>query len=239
MVHISEPKPHNHKINGIYLKDFVYGAIDGTITTFAIVAGVAGAALSPSIVLILGFANLLADGFSMAISNYLSIKAERAFAERTRKREIWEVENIPNEERAEIREIFQKKGFRGKQLDDIVHITTSNREHWVDMMMHEELGILTGNNDPKKHAIATFSAFVIVGFVPLFAYVISYFIPVFQENTFVISALLTSGTFFLVGAAKTFFTKQNWFISGIQTFFIGGFAAIVAYMIGSFLKGIV
>lgn len=238
MVHISEPEPHHHD-NGIYLKDLVYGAIDGTVTTFAVVAGVAGASLSPTIVLILGFANLFADGFSMAISNYLSIKADRAYAERARKREMWEVENTPDEEREEIREILSKKGFTGEQLDTAVGVITSNKQHWIDTMMHEELGILIGNNDPKKHALATFLSFVGIGFIPLLAYVLSYFFPFFSENTFAISALLTSGTFFLVGAAKTFFTKQNWAISGFRTFFIGGLAAVVAYVVGAFIKTLV
>src|SRR3989344_3143159 len=59
-----------------YLPEFVYGGIDGAVTTFAVVAGAVGATLSPAIVLILGFANLLADGFSMAVSNYLSTKSQ-------------------------------------------------------------------------------------------------------------------------------------------------------------------
>jgi len=66
------------KIIDKYLPEFVYGSIDGTVTTFAIIAGVAGANLSPAIVLILGFSNVFADGFSMASSNYLSEKSHRA-----------------------------------------------------------------------------------------------------------------------------------------------------------------
>jgi VIT1/CCC1 family predicted Fe2+/Mn2+ transporter len=61
-----------------YLAEFVYGATDGTVTTFAVIAGTVGASLNPSIVLILGFANLFADGFSMAISNYLAAKSQTA-----------------------------------------------------------------------------------------------------------------------------------------------------------------
>jgi VIT1/CCC1 family predicted Fe2+/Mn2+ transporter len=74
------------------IEDFVYGAIDGSVTTFAVVAGVVGAALSPSIILILGFANLFADGFSMAIGNYLGTKSQKEYIEKERKREEWEIE---------------------------------------------------------------------------------------------------------------------------------------------------
>ena len=96
---------------GGYLRDFVYGANDGIITTFAVVAGVAGANLSASVVLILGFANLLADGFSMAMSNYLGEKSNRDFVATERGREEWEVERLPEEEREEIRKIYRAKGF--------------------------------------------------------------------------------------------------------------------------------
>jgi VIT1/CCC1 family predicted Fe2+/Mn2+ transporter len=75
------------------VENFVYGAIDGAVTTFAIVTGVVGASLSPSIIIILGFANLLADGFSMAIGNYLAVKTENVFIHKERKREEWEIDN--------------------------------------------------------------------------------------------------------------------------------------------------
>ena len=87
---------------GSYLSDFVYGGIDGSVTTFAIVAGVIGASLSPTIVLILGFANLFADGFSMAVGNYLSTKSRKEYADKIRKSEEHSVINIPEEETEEI-----------------------------------------------------------------------------------------------------------------------------------------
>src|SRR3989338_11700083 len=90
-----------------HFEDFTYGSIDGAVTTFAVVAGVVGASLSPSIVLILGFANLLADGFSMAASNYLSEKAKLQYVDKLRKREIWEMENMRKHEVQEIRDIYK------------------------------------------------------------------------------------------------------------------------------------
>ncbi|HET6716243.1 MAG TPA: VIT1/CCC1 transporter family protein [Nitrososphaeraceae archaeon] len=91
------------------IENFVYGAIDGAVTTFAIVTGVIGASLSPSIIVILGFANLLADGFSMAIGNYLAIKTQNEFIQRERKREEWEIDNRIDEEKQEIRDIYIAK----------------------------------------------------------------------------------------------------------------------------------
>ena len=95
-----------------YLPDFVYGGIDGSVTTFAIVAGVTGASLSPTIVLILGFANLFADGFSMAVSNYLSSKSKKEFADKIRKSEEDSIKNIPEEEIQEIGRYLPRRVFR-------------------------------------------------------------------------------------------------------------------------------
>ena len=124
------------------IENFVYGAIDGAVTTFAIVTGVIGASLSPSIIVILGFANLLADGFSMAIGNYLAIKTQNEFIQRERKREEWEIDNRIDEEKQEIRDIYSKKGFKEDLLEEIVRIITSRRKVWIDTMMREELGLI-------------------------------------------------------------------------------------------------
>ena len=108
------------------IEDFVYGATDGAVTTFAVVAGVVGAALSPSIILILGFANLFADGFSMAIGNYLGSKSQKEYMEKERRREEWEIDNLVEQEKQEIRDIYTKKGFKAELLDEIVNVITSS-----------------------------------------------------------------------------------------------------------------
>ena len=130
------------------IEDFVYGATDGAVTTFAVVAGVVGAALSPSIILILGFANLFADGFSMAIGNYLGSKSQKEYMEKERRREEWEIDNLVEQEKQEIRDIYTKKGFKAELLDEIVNVITSRRKVWVDTMMREELGLIEDKKQP-------------------------------------------------------------------------------------------
>ncbi|MGB2691639.1 MAG: VIT1/CCC1 transporter family protein, partial [Thermodesulfobacteriota bacterium] len=192
----------NKDVISKYLPDFVYGGIDGSVTTFAIVAGVTGASLTPSIVLILGFANLFADGFSMAVGNYLSTKSKREYADKIRKSEEDSIANIPEEETQEIREIFSEKGFSGQQLDDAVEIITSNQDVWVDTMMKDEFGIFEDQTSPLKSAFVTFLSFNLIGFIPLLAYVLSYFSDSFRSNTFTFSIILTSIAFFIVGSVK-------------------------------------
>ena len=94
-----------------YLGDFILGAVDGTVTTFAVVSGVVGAELSVGVAIILGFANVLADGFSMAVGNFLKTKSEHELVAKARQREERHIDRDPSAERAEIREIFKAKGF--------------------------------------------------------------------------------------------------------------------------------
>ena len=88
-----------------YLGEFVYGGIDGSITTFAVVAGAVGAGLDSSVIIILGFANLFADGFAMSIGAFLAAKSEKENYEKHKKIEYWEVDNLPEKEKEEIRDI--------------------------------------------------------------------------------------------------------------------------------------
>ena len=109
-----------------YLKDFIYGAIDGAVTTFAVVSGVAGAGLSIKIVIILGLANLFGDGFSMAVGNFLGTRAEEQLREQARKEEEFHIQEIPQGEREEIRQIFAAKGFAGRELEKVVEVITAD-----------------------------------------------------------------------------------------------------------------
>lgn len=154
-----------------YLPDFIFGGVDGLVTTFAVVSGVVGASLAPSVILILGFANLFADGFSMAVSNYLSSRSEE------------DLEQNQN----------NKKAFYA--------------------------------------ALVTFTAFIVIGFIPLFSFIVD-----FGENNFLISTILTLLAFSLVGYIKAYVTGKSKFVSAIQTLLVGTLAAAIAYIIGYLLS---
>jgi VIT1/CCC1 family predicted Fe2+/Mn2+ transporter len=162
-----------------YLPEFVYGSIDGIVTTFAVVAGAIGASLSANVILILGFANLFADGFSMAISNYLSNRSD------------------------------------------------------------EDLRNVKKDKKPYKSALMTFVSFVIVGFIPLLFFVLALFYPSLSENAFIYATILTAIAFFLVGAVKGLVVNKKCCWSAIETLVIGSIAALIAFLVGHYLKWLV
>lgn len=223
-----------------HFEDFIYGSIDGTVTTFAIVAGVVGASLSPGIILILGFANLFGDGFSMAAANYQATRARLEYIEMRRKQEEWEIENLEKEEKQEIRDIYSKKGFKAELLEEIVRIITSRRKVWIDTMMKEELGLIEDEKKPLDSSISTFIGFNVIGIIPLLPFVIFLFLGT-QPNSdaFFYSSAFTLAAFFVVGMIKGKVVKKSTFRSGVFTLIIGGNAALVAYLVGYFLHFLV
>lgn len=229
-------EPHRSG-GGQYIKSFVYGGLDGTITTFAVVAGVAGASLSTSVILILGFANLFADGIAMAFGDFLSTRAEQQYAAGERKREEWELENYPEGEKKELREIYQEKGLNEEDATTLVDILAKHPEVMVDTMMVTELGILEGDDSPVKNAAVTFTSFVVFGFVPLFVFVLM------RVTGLEIDALpwacgLTAATLFCLGVLKGRFSMVPWWRSGIEMLFLGGLAAVAAYFVGRALESL-
>jgi VIT1/CCC1 family predicted Fe2+/Mn2+ transporter len=230
--------PEEHKTSGQYMKSAVYGGLDGVITTFAIVAGVAGASLSAGVVLILGFANLIADGLSMAIGDYLSTKAEQEYHAAERRREAWEVKNYPAGEKQELMEIYRAKGLSEKEAKSVVETFAKHEEAWVDIMMVEELGIVESDESPMKNARITFISFICFGFLPILAYVLSLWFGLFADNIFVVACVLTGMTLFTLGALKVKFTGKNWFFSGSEMIIIGGIASAAAYLVGFLLSGL-
>jgi vacuolar iron transporter family protein len=221
-----------------YLHDFIYGAIDGAVTTFAVVAGVQGANLDETVVIILGVANLIADGFSMAVSNFLGSRAERQRRERARREEELHIREVPEGEREEVRQIFASKGFAGEDLERVVDVITSDRELWTETMMSEELGFGTADPNEFRAALSTLVAFITVGSLPLMVFVYDLAGLGSVENAFAWSAVMTGIAFFVVGALKSRFVDQAWWRSGAETLVIGGLAAALAYAAGSLLQGI-
>ena len=221
-----------------YLSDFVYGGIDGAVTTFAVVSGVAGAGLSPIVILVLGLANLLGDGFSMAAANFLGIRADHQRLHRVREEERREIELHPEGEIEEVRQIYAAKGLGGETLELVVEAITADRERWVDTMLTEEHGLALEARSPWRAAGMTFVAFFVVGAVPLVPFVFGNTGLDFAD-AFASSTVLVACSLFGVGALKARFVDQPWWRDGIETLAVGGVAAALAYAVGWSLRGLV
>ncbi len=221
-----------------YLGEFVYGGIDGCVTTFAVVAGSVGANLSSSIIIILGFANLLADGFAMSIGAYLSTKSEKDNYNKHRKIEAFEVETMPEIERDEIRQIYAEKGFKGDLLEQVVEVITSNKNRWIDVMMKEELEMMKIQKSPLYIGLVTYLSFLLIGLVPLIIYVIDYIDPI-ESDPFVIASLLTAGGFLIIGWMKSVVNQTSKWRGMLETILLGALAALVAYYVGDFLEHVI
>lgn len=209
------------------LRDVIYGAIDGSVTTFAIVAGVAGAGLSPFVIVALGFANVLADGFSMAVGNFSGTKAEADNARRLRAVEERHLVTDPDGERRELRQILSNMGLDGEVLEQATDAIARNRGAWIDLMMEREYGVGQLEPSPLRAALATFFAFLGAGLVPLLPFVLG------LENAFRLSVGMTLAVFFAIGALKSHWSLAPWWRSGAETLAMGSAAAGIAYAVGT------
>jgi len=223
-----------------YIGSLVYGALDGIITTFAVVSGVAGAALAPQIIIILGLANVFADGFSMATGAYLSEKSENEYYLRERQREAWEVEHFPDGEKEELYQLYKAQGYPEEDARKMVEIKSRDHKRWVDAMMLEELNLMPAESNPLTSALVTFGAFIVAGLLPLLVYLIDWALPVTiaPQIAFYASIGLSALALFGLGAAKVMVTERSPIRSGMEMLLVGGLAAGVAYLVGMLLKGI-
>lgn len=218
-----------------YITEFVYGGIDGAITTFAVVAGATGANADLYWIIIFGFANLIADGFSMSVGNFFSVKTERENFEKHKSTEYWEVDNLREREVEEIREIYAAKGFKGELLEQVVAVITADKDVWVDTMMKEELEMTKDGKTPFKTALATFLSFNLIGIIPLLSYVGAIWFDLASAHLFIISCISTGIALMFVGYLKSVTTGKSWPKGIVETLALGGLAAFLAYYVGDVL----
>lgn len=221
---------------GPFIQDIVYGGIDGIVTTFAVVSSVAGAALAHYIVVIMGVANLFADGISMGVGNFLSIKSERDNYKRLYTEERGEIKDMPEIEKEEIREIYANKGLEGEELDKIVEKVTSSEKLWLETMMWEEHGLSPEETKmPVLHGSVTFVSFLIFGSIPVLPYLIN--VP--HDLRFKVAIVSTLIALAILGVIRAWVTKQRWILGVFEILALGGVSAFAAYGVGALLRGIV
>jgi VIT1/CCC1 family predicted Fe2+/Mn2+ transporter len=235
---VSEEKPIVIKNIEEYLPELVYGGIDGIVTTFAVVAGAAGAHLSVQIVLILGMANLIADGLSMSVGAYLAKRSEIDNYQKHLRKENLKIQSNSEKATQQLKEIYEEKGFTGKDLEVIVSQIQSNKELWAHTLLVYRHELLPENKSAHKAGFFTLIAFVVAGAVPLITFLFT------QENTtqfspFALSSICAAIAFILIGWGKHILTQGGLLKSILETLSLGALAATAAYFVGDILEKLV
>mmetsp|Transcript_66836 Transcript_66836/g.106273 ORF Transcript_66836/g.106273 Transcript_66836/m.106273 type:complete len:293 (-) Transcript_66836:114-992(-) len=228
------PKNEAHKNMGDYIKSIIYGGLDGIITTFAIVAGIAGADLSTEVILVLGFANLVADGISMGVGDYLSEVSELEYIYSEKAREQWEFDNFREGEIQEMLAIYKAKGIEHSDAELILRTMSKYRNFFIDHMLVQELSLHPPNGDEKpiKGGLVTLMSFLCFGCIPLLSYILFAQIEFDGfDPKFVISCCLTVISLFGLGVFKGKITDSSKIKSGAFIAFNGVLAAGAAYAI--------
>ena len=231
-----------HKINplSVYLKEIVYGGNDGIVTTFAVVAGFTGASAGDSIptfsavaVLLFGLANLFADGTSMGLGNFLSVRSEQDIYRSHKHRELSEIRENPEMERAETVHILRTKGFSRKDAETIATIYSKNEQSWLDFMMNHELEMPNPEHDnPLLTGTVTFFSFVFFGLIPIVPYIFMESL----ENIFSVSVSFAFLALVLLGMLRWRVTKQTLWRSVGEVVLVGGTSAVIAFIVGTFFR---
>jgi VIT1/CCC1 family predicted Fe2+/Mn2+ transporter len=224
----------SHIEGGEIIRQIVFGANDGIVSIFALLAGVAGANQDPRTILITLLAATIAGALSMAAGEYVSGKSERNYFENEIRQEKLELNLVPEIEKEELKLIYKQKGFSGKNLDDIIETITQNEDLWLKELIINEMGIAEIEQEGEiKGTIVIFFSFIIGAIFPTLPYLIFQSLP--GNIIFWIATIVTFFGLFLVGALKKFVTGVNWLKSGIEMLIAGTFAFGVSFLIGQVL----
>lgn len=222
-----------------YLKEIVYGGNDGIVTTFAVVAGFAGAQQDPLkmplpiiSVLIFGLANLFADGLSMGLGSFLSLRAEQDVYRSEKAKEAFEITHEPDAEYDETIEIFRRNSFTQQDAVALASLYRKYPKYWTEFMMKHELNMSNPEHEnPIFIALSTFISFIIFGSIPLIPYMVQV-----KTQVFTVSILCTAFALLLLGTLRGMVTKRKPLRGIIETFFVGAISAFAAYLVGTFFR---
>jgi VIT1/CCC1 family predicted Fe2+/Mn2+ transporter len=211
------------------LRAIIFGVSDGLVSNLALVMGVAGASQGEgSFVLLAGIAGLLAGAFSMAAGEYISMQSQRELFERQIALERAELEAMPEEEQAELAQVYRSKGFTEAEAEAIAARMFGDPEHALDTLVREELGLDPDElGSPWGAAGGSFVAFGVGAIIPVLPYLLTS-----GSTAFVIAIGLSIGALFAVGSGVSLLTGRGLLFSGGRQVLIGAAAAIVTYLVG-------
>jgi VIT1/CCC1 family predicted Fe2+/Mn2+ transporter len=222
-----------HVAGGESVRELVFGANDGLVAAFAVVTGIHAAATSSRVVLAGGLSELVGGTIAMSLGAYLATKSAREFYLAEHRREEYEVDHFPDEERAEVRRAFAAEGFSGDILERVVEHVTADRKRWVQTMMDRELGLQPVQPGAARRAgVVTGIAYALGAAMPTFPYAL---VP--SGAAFPLSIACTGAALFAVGALKTRVTAIAWWRSGLESLGIGVLAAAATFVAGWLIGG--
>jgi VIT1/CCC1 family predicted Fe2+/Mn2+ transporter len=223
-----------------FLKQIVYGGNDGIVTTFAIVAGFAGAAadgvaqIGGLAVLVFGLANLFADAVSMGLGEFLSARSQHDLYRSRRDSELHEIATNPEQERHELEQILMQRGLPNDEASTTADILMRHPDMMADLMMTYEFGMQDPDEDnPAVNGFVTFLSFTVFGAVPL----CPYFLLEPNQQTFYLSIAATGGALVSLGLLRWNATGEGLARSIGETVAVGTVCAIVAYVVGVIVGG--
>ncbi len=231
--------PHQHTETHFQssdlVTDIVIGMSDGLTVPFALAAGLSGAGngITTAIVITAGIAEIAAGSIAMGLGGYLAGKTEMEHYDSELKREYWEVDNLPEKEKEEVREVFEQMGLSTQAQELVVNEMVKDKDKWVEFMMRFELGL--EKPDPKRarnSALNIGLSYIAGGLVPL----TPYFFAATPAEGLKWSCAITILSLFVFGFFKARVTGQNPWKGAFKVMLIGSAAAAAAFTIAGLFK---
>lgn len=215
---------------GSLLREFIFGLNDGLVSTLSLLAGLTGALISNNIIILGGLAEILAGSISMGLGAYISTKSEEDFYKSKIEKEKRSIEDIPNIEIRELKELYRKKGFNEKEINLIVSKIIKHKATWLDTLIHEKIGIGEKFEDPKVMGLVNGFSFILGGLFPILPF---FFFK--SSNPLLIGILFALIILFIIGALKSKISNKNWLSSGLELSVICLIAATLSYLAGKLI----
>ena len=227
---IAEREPQ-HPASGQFLRDIVFGANDGVVTAIGFLVGIAGSVTEQRIVVIAGALTIIAGAASMALGNYLAVKSQREFYDAMEKIENWEIDNKPEVERDEIREIYTNYGFDKDTVELLTKKVTANRDLWLRVMMRDELGLVK-EESPRIAGVLIGFFYLLAGIPPLLPFI--FFTPIARAllMSIFVSVLVMS----FIGTLRWWLNRGSFGTKIAETIVIGLVAAAIGFIAGEALR---
>ncbi len=229
-----EERTGNHDeahTRGAGVRDIVFGVHDGILTVLGFVSGAAGLFADSRTIFFTGLAGMIAEGISMGVGEYQSIRAQNDIMKHQRHIEEQEIRTKPEEEFEEVVRIYRKKGFSRQDAMKIAKKIAANRKRWVDTMMVEELGFSPRQEEkPMRDALTIGIASFIGGFIPILSYLF-----LAKQGAFMASVILSAAVVFFLGVLKSWYADRKWLSSGLKMVAVALLTALITFYIGKIL----